>query len=172
VGRPLGFACCPGGLGFAPVRARCGDSAAAWVAGVLAAPGTQQGRRLGQQDIYCSISVWQPILSHTLQYSCLENPPSLTKKPGKQQSIGLQRIGHYRSNPACIGTRLFLSVAALPQWRVECEGGTAAWLARTLSAQVCRDMDCLHRRVMALSESFFQLLVAGDQKASLASLSP
>jgi len=39
VGRPLGFACCPGGLGFAPVRARCGDSAAAWVAGVLAAPG-------------------------------------------------------------------------------------------------------------------------------------
>ena len=42
-------------------------------------------------------------------------PPSLTKKPGKQQSIGLQRIGHYRSNPACIGTRLFLSVAALPQ---------------------------------------------------------
>ena len=32
---------CPGGLGFAPVRARCGGGAAAWVAGVLAAPGTQ-----------------------------------------------------------------------------------------------------------------------------------
>ena len=32
---------CPGGLGFASVRARCGAGAAAWVAGVLAAPGTQ-----------------------------------------------------------------------------------------------------------------------------------
>ena len=32
---------CPGGLGFAPVRARCRGGAAAWVAGVLAAPGIQ-----------------------------------------------------------------------------------------------------------------------------------
>ena len=32
---------CPGGLGLAPVRARCGGGAAAWVPGVLAAPGTQ-----------------------------------------------------------------------------------------------------------------------------------
>ena len=57
--RPLGFNCgliststrgsstevcswdCPGGLGFASVRARCGGGAAVWVAGVLAAPGTQ-----------------------------------------------------------------------------------------------------------------------------------
>ena len=29
------------GLRFAPVRARCGGGAAPWVAGVLAAPGTQ-----------------------------------------------------------------------------------------------------------------------------------
>ena len=33
--------CCPGGLGFAPVRARCGGDTAACVTGVLAAPGTQ-----------------------------------------------------------------------------------------------------------------------------------
>ena len=32
---------CPGGWRFAPVRARCGGGAAAWVPGVLAAPGTQ-----------------------------------------------------------------------------------------------------------------------------------
>ena len=53
VGRPLGFSSwgCPGGLGFAPMRARCGGGAAAWVAGVLAAPGTQGGWRLGQQEI-------------------------------------------------------------------------------------------------------------------------
>ena len=35
----------------APVRARCGSGAAAWVAGVLAAPGPQGGWRLGQQKI-------------------------------------------------------------------------------------------------------------------------
>ena len=32
---------CPEGLGSAPVKARCGGSTAAWVAGILAAPGTQ-----------------------------------------------------------------------------------------------------------------------------------
>ena len=44
VGHPLGFA--PEAaleVGFAPMRARCGGGAAAWVAGVLAAPGTQGG---------------------------------------------------------------------------------------------------------------------------------
>ena len=42
---------CPGGLGFAPVRARCGDGTAAWVTGILAVPGTQGSWRLGQQEI-------------------------------------------------------------------------------------------------------------------------
>jgi len=37
-------------LGLDPVRARCGGGAAAWVAGVLAAPGTQGSWRLGQQQ--------------------------------------------------------------------------------------------------------------------------
>ena len=64
---------CPGGLGFAPVY---GGGAAAWVAGVLAAPGTQGNWWLGQQDIQCSRRSWQPVLANTLQYSCLENPPS------------------------------------------------------------------------------------------------
>ena len=43
--------CCPGALGSAPVKARCGGGAAAWVAGVLAAPGTQGSWQLGQQEI-------------------------------------------------------------------------------------------------------------------------
>ena len=53
VGRPLGFSSrgCPGGLGFAPVRARYGGDAAAWVAGVLAASGTQGNGWLGQPQI-------------------------------------------------------------------------------------------------------------------------
>ena len=50
---PLGFSFsgCPGGLGFGPVRARCGGGAAAWVTGVLAAPGTQRGWQPGQQEV-------------------------------------------------------------------------------------------------------------------------
>ena len=48
--------------------------------------------------------------------------------------------------------------------RVECEGGAAAWLAGTWTASSAG--------VMALSGSFFEPLVAGNQKASLASLFP
>ena len=57
------------------MRARCGGDAAALVARVLAAPGTQGSWQLGQQEIYFSRRVWQPVLANTLQYSCLENPP-------------------------------------------------------------------------------------------------
>ena len=42
---------CPGGLGSAPVRARCGEGAAAWDSGVLTAPGTQGSWWLGQKGI-------------------------------------------------------------------------------------------------------------------------
>ena len=57
---------CPGGLGFAPVRARCGR----WCGC------TQGGWQLGQQEIQCFRRVWQPVLANMLQYSCLENPLS------------------------------------------------------------------------------------------------
>ena len=80
---------CPGALGFAPVRTRCGGGAAAWVSGLLAAPGSQGGWRLGQQEIQCSRRVWQPALAIALQY-CLENP--LTEKPGRPQSTGSQGL--------------------------------------------------------------------------------
>ena len=66
--------------------------------------------------------------------------------------------------------------------RVACEGGAAAWVVGTPAAPVFRDMACLSQRVMALLEFvclvgcffffFFEPLVAGDQKTSLASLSP
>ena len=53
--------------------------------------------------------------------------------------------------------------------RVEREGGPAAWLVGTLA--VCGTRTASAAGVMALSESFFEPLVAGNQKASLASLS-
>ena len=65
---------CLGEPGFAPVRARCGGGAAAWVAGVLAAPGTQARWRLGQQEITVLQKEWQPVLANMLQYACLEKP--------------------------------------------------------------------------------------------------
>ena len=42
---------CLGELGFAPVRPRCGGGTAAWVSGVLVAPGTQGSWWLGQKGI-------------------------------------------------------------------------------------------------------------------------
>ena len=52
MGCPLGFApeAALEDLGL-PLRAGCGGGAAAWVTGVLAAPGTQGGWWLGQQEI-------------------------------------------------------------------------------------------------------------------------
>ena len=56
--------------------------------------------------------------------------------------------------------------------RVESEGGTAAWLVGTLVVpNVQGHRTASAAGVMALSESFFEPLVATDQKASLASLS-
>ena len=75
-----------------PVWARCGGGAAAWVAGVLAAPGTQGSvlaRAVGNIVFYkgmeTSISQYTPVLP--------EEPP-LTMKPDRPQSTGSQRVGH------------------------------------------------------------------------------
>ena len=70
----------------------------------------------------------------------------------------------------CIDTRLFFACGSSAPVSVECEGGAAAWLAGTLAVPTVPG----HRLPLpqALSESFFKILIAGDQKASLASLSP
>ena len=67
----------------------------------------------------------------------------------------MQRVGHDQNNPERIDQVFFWPVAGLPQ----CE----------LSMKVLRIISAAG--VMALSESFFEPLVAGDQKAPLASLS-
>ena len=121
---------CPGGLGFAPVR--CGGGAAAWVSGVLAAPGTQEGWQLGQQEIQCSRRVWQPILANSLQCSCLENCPPWQRRLAGHSLQG-RRVGLDRSDPEHIDTRLFACGSSAPV-RVESEDSAAAWLAGTLVA--------------------------------------
>ena len=57
--------------------------------------------------------------------------------------------------------------------RVEREGGAAAWLEGTLAVPSVQRHRLLPRQELWPYQSlFFKLLVAGDQKASLASLSP
>ena len=55
--------------------------------------------------------------------------------------------------------------------RVECEGGATAWLVGTLAVPSMQGQTASAAGVMALSESFIKPLVAGNLKASLASLS-
>ena len=56
--------------------------------------------------------------------------------------------------------------------RVEREGSSAAWLGGPGSTKFAGTRTASAAGVMALSESFSETLVAGDQKAFLASLSP
>ena len=60
-------------------------------------------------------------------------PLSLTAKPGKPQSTGSKRVGHYRSHPECLDIRHFFACGSSAPVGVECERCTAAWLAGTLA---------------------------------------
>ena len=81
-----------------PCEGRCAGGAAAWVAAVLAAPGTQGRWWLGQQDIYCSRRVWQPVLANTLQHSCLESPLSCREAWKVTQSLQ-HRVAKSQTRP-------------------------------------------------------------------------
>ena len=127
------------------MRARCGGGAAAWVAGVLAAQGTQgelAARAAGNivllKGMATSIGQWSPVF-------LLGKAPSLTEKPGRPQSTGLQRVGHNLRDPSRIDARPFFACGSSAPVRVECEGGAAAWLAGPWQYQGCRDTDCLCR---------------------------
>ena len=67
--------------------------------------------------------------------------------------------------------KTFIACGSSAPMRVENEGGTSAWLAGTLAAQSVQGQTASTTGVMALSESFFEPLVASDQKAPLARLS-
>jgi len=119
----------------------------------VAAPGTQGGWRLGQQEIHCSRRVWWPVSDSTLQCSCLENP--LTEKPGRPQSTGLQSVGHDWCDPARIYERLLLPLAALPQWGLSLKVVQLLGLWGLWWHQVCRDTDCLCCRSYGPIRVFF-----------------
>ena len=148
----------PGGLAFAPVRARCGGSAAAWVSGVLAAPDTQGSWGLGQQEIQCSRRVRQPVLAHMLQYFCLENPPPWQRSLAGHSSQGCNESDTTEATLCTEAQDFFLPMAALPQWELSVKVVQLLGLRGTWRRQVCRDMDCLQRRSFGPISLFSSLL--------------
>ena len=100
------------------------------------------------------------------------DPPSLTEKPGRPQSTGSQRLRHDQSDPACIDARLFFACGTSAPVRGECEGGTAACHVGTLATPSVQRHGLPQSQELWPYQSFFEHLVTGDQKASLASLSP
>ena len=99
-------------------------------------------------------------------------PPSLTEKPGRPQSLGLQRVGHYQSDPVCIDGRLFLPVVALPQWELSVKVVQLLGLQGPWRCQTCRDMDCLHRRSYGPIRVFFSSWQSEDLFGQSFSVAP
>ena len=98
--------------------------------------------------------------------------PSLTEKLDRPQSTGSLRVWHNWSDPLCIDTRLFLPVVILPQWELSMKMAQLLGLRGPWWHQCTGTQTPSTAGVMALSESFSESLVTGNQKASLASLSP
>ena len=99
-------------------------------------------------------------------------PPSLTEKIGSPQSTGLQRVRRDQGDPAHTHKTFFACGSSAPM-RAEHEGGAAAWLTGTLSAPRVQGHGLLPPQELWPYQSLcFEPLVAGDQAASLASLSP
>ena len=152
------------------MKARCGGGAAAWVAGLLAAPGTQGNWRLGKQEMWCSGRVWQPVLANMLQYSCLENP---CDREAWQATV--YRVAKSRTlpkQPYVHRCKIFFPWGSSAPVRVDHEGGAAAWLMGTQVVQSVQGHRLPPPQELWPYQSLFKPLVAGDQKASLVSLSP
>ena len=80
---------------------------------------------------------------------------SLTEKPGRPQSRGLQRVGHHQSDPVHIDTGLFLPVAAPPQGELSVKVVQLLGLRGPWRHHVCRNTDCLPRRSYGPIRVFF-----------------
>ena len=150
------------------MRARCGGGAAACVAGVLAAPATQGSWQLGKQEIQCSRRVWQqywPIHSSILAWRTLLPDREAWQATGR--SLQGCKASDTTKAP-CVHRHKAFSAPV----RAEREGGPAAWLAGTLAAPSVQGHGLPPPQASWPCQSLFEPLVAGDQRASLASFSP
>ena len=81
------------------------------------------------------------VLANTLQYSFLDKPSSReATDTGSQSWTWLKSLCMYRHKT------FFLSVAALPQWRLSMNMAQLLGLQGPWQCKVFRDMVCLHRR--------------------------
>ena len=116
--------------------------------------------------------VWQPLLANTLQYSCLlktlpdrEACQATVYRVAKSQTLPKWPCTHRR--------KTFFACGSSAPVRAEHEGGAAAWLVGALLPPSVQGFRLLPPQELWPHQSlFFKPLVAGDQKASLASLSP
>ena len=72
----------------------------------------------------------------------------------------------------CIDAKTLFACGSCAPVRGECECGTAAWLAGALAAPSVQGHGLPPLQELRPYHSLFEPLVAGNQKASLASLSP
>ena len=147
-----------------PVRARGGGGAPAWVAGFW-----QVLRGVGS---YSSLEgLWQPVLTNMLQYSCLENSHSLTEA-WQATVYRVRKSQTLPKRPYVHRCKTFSTFGSSAPVRFEREGGTAAGLQGTLGAPSLQGHGLpLLQGLWPHQSLFSEHLVAGDQKASLASLS-
>ena len=128
----------------------------------------QSRTRLKQLSMHACIGEGN---GNPLQYSCLENP--LTDRESWQATV--YRVEKSRTLLKQLCTQrpktLFSCVSPSPV-RVEHEVGTAAWLVRTLAAPNVQEHGLPPPQDLWRYQSLFEPLVAGHQKASMASLSP
>ena len=80
----------------------------------------------------------------------------MAEKPGRSWPTESQRVAHNQSDPVRIGTRLFLSVATLPQGGLSVKAAQLLGLRAPWQHQVCRDVDCLCGRSYGPIRVFFQ----------------
>ena len=82
-------------------------------------------------------------------------PPLWQRSLAGHSLQGHKELDHDQSDPACMVTRLFLPVAALPQWELSVKVAQLLGLWGPWQCQVCRDTDCLHRRSYGPIRVFF-----------------
>ena len=83
-------------------------------------------------------------MAHTLQYSCLENPPPLQRSlPGRS----LQGCKELDTTEACAHRcKTFLACGSSAQRELRAKVAQLPSLQRPCQHQVCRNTDCLHCR--------------------------
>ena len=79
----------------------------------------------------------------------------------------------FSSDPACIDARFFFfACGSSAPVQVEHEGGAAAWFVGTLVAPSVQGHGLPPPQELWPNQSYIEPFAAGDQKVSLASLSP